>query len=164
MELDLPRPPRALVLVTQALLGVLFLVGIGAIALLPAFSADVAETVPEYADLRVPLLALSIAFTLLGLIAVVLVGLLVHRIYRGIILTPTSVLWVDVLVTMFICAVILIVTAFFAISDGQAGSPFLALILVIACLGFIATSCITLVLRSLLKSAISMRSELDEVV
>ena len=50
------------------------------------------------------------------------------------------------------------------ISNGQAGSPFLALIQVMACLGLVALACITLVLRSLLKSAIAMATELEEVV
>ena len=36
MNLDLPRPPFALVIATEALLGILFLVGLGAIALLPS--------------------------------------------------------------------------------------------------------------------------------
>jgi hypothetical protein len=57
MNYDLPRPSLALVIVTQVLLGALFLIGIGAVVLLPGFSASVAASLPEYADLQAPLLA-----------------------------------------------------------------------------------------------------------
>ena len=70
----------------------------------------------------------------------------------------------NVLVGTLVCAAALIVVGFVVISNGQAGSPFLALIQVMACLGLVVLACITLVLRSLLKSAIAMRTELDEVV
>lgn len=164
MNLDLPRPPLPLVVATEALLGILFLVGLGAIALLPSFSANVATSVPEYADLRDPLLAVAIALTILGLVALAVVAMLVHRIYSGTALTRPSLLWVDALVVTAGCAVVLIVTGVVVISNGQAGSPFLALIHLMAVLALSAIACITLVLRSLLRSAIVMRAELDEVV
>ena len=164
MNLDTSRPPRALVISTEVLLGVLSLVGLGAIVLLPGVSASVADSLPEYANLRGPLLALAITFTVLGLLALAMVSLLVQRIYGETVLEQRSVLWVNVLVGTLGLAAALIVVGFVVISNGQAGSPFLALIQVMACLGLVALACITLVLRSLLKSAIAMRTELDEVV
>lgn len=164
MNVDLPRLPLPLVVATEALLGVLFLVGLGAIALLPSFSANVATSIPEYADLREPLLAIAITLTILGLIALAMVALLVQRIYSATMLTRPSLLWFDVLVDTAGCAVVLIVTGFVVISNGQAGSPFLALAQAMGCLTLIAVACITLVLRSLLRNAIAMRAELDEVV
>ena len=164
MNLDTSRPPRAIVVTTEALLGVLSLVGLGAIVLLPGVSASVADSLPEYANLRGPLLALAITFTVLGLLALAMVSLLVQRIYGETVLEQRSVLWVNVLVGTLGLAAALIVVGFAVISNGQAGSPFLALIQVMACLGLVALACITLVLRSLLKSAIAMRTELDEVV
>lgn len=62
------------------------------------------------------------------------------------------------------CAVVLMVIGFVVIDDGQAGSPFLALVQAMVCLTLIALACITLVLRSLLRHAILIRAELDEVV
>lgn len=164
MNHDVPRPPLTLVIVTQALLGVLFLVGIGAVALLPPLSTNAALNLPEYATLRAPLLAVSIAITILGLVTLAMTALLVQRIYRGTVLTRPSLLWVDVIVATLACGVVLIVTAFVVISNGQAGSPILGLAQVVMCLTLIALACITLVLRSLLKNAILMRAELDEVV
>jgi hypothetical protein len=164
MDYDLPRPSLALVLVTQFLLGTLFLVGIGALALLPGFSASVAMSLPEYAHLQSPLLALAIAFTVLGLIALVMVALLVLRIHHGTVLTHPSLLWVDVIVVTLACAAVLTIASFVVMSNEHAGNPFIALIQATACLTLTATACITLVLRSLLRNAILIRSELDEVV
>lgn len=164
MQFDLPRPSLALVVATEVLLGILFLVGLGAIALLPGFSADVASSLPEYAALRSPLLALSIAVTALGLLALAMVALLVRRIHTGTMLTRPSLLRVDVLVGTVACAIVLIVAGFVVISNGQAGSPFIALLQLMSCLALAAVAGITLVLRSLLRSAIAMRAELDEVV
>ncbi len=84
MDLDLPRPSLGLVITTQVFLGTLFLAGLTAIApLLPGFSSNVPTSLPEYAELRDPLLAITIALTILGLIALAMVALLVHRIYTG---------------------------------------------------------------------------------
>lgn len=164
MSHNLPRPSLALVIVTQSLLGALFFVGIGVIALLPGLSADVAVSLPEYAELRAPLLALSIALTVLALVALAMVALLVHRIHQGTMLARSSLLRVDVIVGSLVCAGVLIVVGFVVISIGQAGSPFLALIQVVAFLALSALAYVTLVLRSLLRHAILMRTELDEVV
>lgn len=164
MEYDLPRPSRALTLATQVLLGILFLVGLGVAALLPSFSSYIAASVPEFAQLRPPLLTVAIAFTLLGLTTIALVAILVHRVYRGTMLTRSSLLWVNGIVAALAGAAALIVVAFIVISNGQAGSPALALIQAMACLTLIALASITLVLRSLLKSAITLRAELDQVV
>lgn len=164
MEPNTPRPSTPLVIVTQALLGALFLVGIGAIALLPGFAASAAVALPEYADLRAPLLGLAIALALLALVALVSVALLIRRIHRATILTRTSLLRVDVLTATFAGAIAVFITGFVVISNGQAGSPLLALILTTATLATIVLECITLVLRSLLRHAILLRTELDEVV
>ncbi|HIZ34630.1 MAG TPA: DUF2975 domain-containing protein [Candidatus Ruania gallistercoris] len=164
MSPDYTRPSLGLVIVTQVVLCILFLVGLGAIALLPSVSSGVATSLPEFAELRDPLLAVAVGFTFLGLIALAMVALLVYRIYAGTVLTRTSLLWVDVIVATLACALVLIVTGSVTISNGEAGSPFLLLVQAMACLTLTALACITLVLRSLLRNAIGMRAELDEVV
>jgi len=164
MDSLLPRPPFALVLATQVLLGTLFLAGIGGIAILPGLSAGIAESLPEYAGLRDPLLAVVIAIVVLALVALAMVALLVHRIRDRSMLNRTSLLWVDVIVATLACSIVLVVSGFALISNAQAGSPFIALILALAFLGFGALACIILVLRSLLRQAMLIRMELDEVV
>lgn len=164
MNTDLPRPPLPLVIATEALVGILIAVGLGALALLPGFSAAMAGSLPEYAALRGPLLAVGIAFMALGLLSLGSVALLVHRVHRGTVLLRSSLRWVDLLVGALVGAAAVIVAGFVVISYGQAGSPALALIEVMSFLGLLAVAGVTLVLRSLLRSAIEMRSELDEVV
>lgn len=164
MDQSLPRPSRALIVMTQSLLGVLFLAGVGAAALLPSFSVDVASFLPEYADLRVPLLALALALIALALGLLAVVALLVQRIRRGTILARSSLHWVDALVAVLACAVVLVIVGFFVISNGQAGSPFLALLQVMAGLSAATLACVTLVLRALLRYAILIRTEMDEVI
>ena len=158
------RPSLSLVVMTEGFLAALFLLGVGAIALLPSVSAEAAISLPEYADLRNPLLALAIALVLLGLIALAMIALLVQRIYSGSMLSRSSLLWVDVLIVTAVCAVALIISGSVVISNGQAGSPFLLVVQVTGCLTLLAIASITLVLRSLLSNAIDMRTELDEVV
>lgn len=164
MDAATARPTTALVVVTQALLAIICAIGVAAVALLPGLSAYAAEQAPEYAELQIPLLALCIAFVLLALIGLAMVMLLVHRIYRGTILDRTSLLWVDVIVTVLVLAVVITVSMVVAIDNAQAGSPFLAIVFGLSLLGMIVLACITLVLRSLLRHAIVMRAELDEVV
>lgn len=164
MHIDFPRPSTALITVTHVLLGALILAGIGAIALLPGMSAHLAETVSEYAHLRAPLLVLAIAFVALGLIALGVVAILVERIHRGTILEAGSLRRVDVIIGALFAAVAVLVAVFVVISNGQAGSPFLALILVGTALTLAALACLLLVLRSLLRQAIALHDELEEVV
>lgn len=164
MNFDLPRPTRSLVIATEALVGVLFAVGFAATAMLPVFSAAVAEGYPEYASLRVPLVVAGIAFMALGLLALGSVASLVHRVYRGSVLVSSSLVWVDLLVGALVGAAVVVVVASVVISNGQAGSPFLLIVEVMVVLALMAIAGVTLVLRSLLRSAIDMRAELEEVV
>ncbi|KAF2413355.1 hypothetical protein B1729_10425 [Microbacterium sp. B35-04] len=154
MASDLPRPSLALVVVIQSVLGVLLLGGVGAIVFLPGTSANIAATFPEYADLRGPMLALSIAITVLALVALAMVAVLVHRSYRGTVRTRSSLLWIDVIVTTLACTVVLVIISFIVISNAQAGTPLLALMQVAACLALIALAWIALSLRSRLGHSI----------
>jgi hypothetical protein len=160
----LPRPSLPVVVATQFLLVLLLAVGVGTQIVLPEMSAALADTAPEYADLRTPLLALAIAGCVLLELAIVAAVVLVHRIHAGRMLVRSSLLWVDVIVAMLVLAIAIVVTGFVVISNGQAGSPFLALVQVVAIVSLAAFAGVTLVLRSLLRQAIVLRTELDEVV
>jgi len=164
MDLELPRPSAPLAFVTQALLGLLFLIGVGAIVVLPGLADGAARAFPEYSALRDPLLAVTIGVVVLAMFGLGLVALLVDRIFRGRVLMRTSLLWVDGLVTLLTCAAVLVIVGFTAISRAQAGSPALAVVLVTTLLLLAVLACITLVLRSLLGQAISMQAELDGVI
>ncbi|AWB89141.1 DUF2975 domain-containing protein [Homoserinimonas hongtaonis] len=162
MNPNLPRLSLTLMIVIECTLGALFFVGIGALALLPGLSADIAASLPEYAGLRMPLLALATAITVLGLVSLVMIALIVCRIYRGSVLAPASLLWLDVIVGSLGAAAFLIAIAFVVISNGQAGSPFLALVQLVGILALVVLAYIALKFRSRLRRAITMRAELDE--
>lgn len=164
MNQNLPRPSLVLVIVMQSAVGALFLVGIGALALLPGLSADVATSLPEYAGLRMPLLALATAITVLGLVSLVMIALIVCRIRRGTVRAPASLLWVNVLVGSLVTAAVLVATGFVVIGNGQAGSPFLALVQLVGILALVVLAHIAVVFRSRLRCAIRMRAESDEAV
>ena len=151
MLAEIPRPSLPLIIATQALLVLLLLVGIGVLLALPGMSSGVADTFPEYAGLRTPLLGLSLAFCVLLQVAIVAAAVLVQRIRSGQMLLRASLLWVDVIVATLALAVVLVVVGFFVISDGQAGSPFLLLVQLVTILTLTALAGITLVLRSLLR-------------
>lgn len=89
---------------------------------------------------------------------------LVHRIHRGSMLVRSSLVWVDLLAGALTANAVVVVAASVVISNGEAGSPFLLIIEVMAVLALMAIAGVTLVLRSLLRSAIDMRAELEEVV
>jgi len=164
MNLDLPRPNLALAVVTQALLGAMVVVGVSALVFLPVVSGRVATSVPEYADLRPPLLVISMSITALGLVVLAMVSLLVWRVWRGTILRRSSLRWADVIVASLFGGAALVVAMFVVVSNGQAGSPFVGLVQVGVCLVLTVLACVMLVLRSLLRQAILISDELDEVV
>lgn len=164
MNLELPRPGFALVAVTQVLLALLFLVGAGAVSVLPAISLRMAESFPEYEPIRVRLLVIGIAFAVLGLAAVAVVSLLVNRVRRGTVLRRSSVRLVNVLVGTLLGAVALVVAGSVVVSIGQAGSPPLMIVTILTFLTLATLASITLVLRSLLRRATMLSDELDEVV
>lgn len=143
---------------TQSLLGTLFLVGAGALALLPGLSADIAASLPEYDGLRTPLLALSSAITGLALVSLAAVSLLLGRIHHGSVFVRSSLILLDVIMGALVCAVLLVGGAAFVISRGQAGSPFLALVLSVVCLVLCVLAYIVRVLRSRLRRSIPIRA------
>jgi len=151
-------PPFVFVAVAEAGLGLLFLAGLGVIATLPVLSAELATYLPEFADLRVPLLAISMSITVLGLVALKMIALLVYKIHRGTMPTRLTIASTDVLVTSISGMIALIVVAFFVISHAQAGNPAIALAQVLSCVALLVLAGITLVLRSRLRTAMRSRA------
>ena len=159
MGIQVRKPAFGLAAATYVLLGSLFLVGLAALAVLPGLSRDIASSLPEYASLRVPLLSLSIAVIVLGLAAIALLALLLHRTYTDTILVRSSVRWVDALACVLAGAVALDITAYAVISEAQAGNPAIALVQIVACSTLLTFACITLAIRSRIRDAIAMSSQ-----
>lgn len=160
---SLPRPPLALVVATSAALVVLVLALIGVEVGLVALASESAERFPEYGHLRVPILTLAISFVVSVQAALVSIGVLILRVRSGLILTSSSVRWVDILSSLAAGIALLMVIGAVLFS-ANAGHPGLVLGLLLGILVLGAVAGVTLVLRSLLRGSIVLRAELDEVV
>lgn len=163
--LDLPRPWLPIVVATYAALGLLFagvaVVQFGLVAL-SQYYADTLE--PEYAGWQYPLLVPALAFGLCVQLGVVATVVLVARVRAGSILEPRAVRWVDVLVGAVTLAGMLSVVLVVLLRLADAVPPGVMLVLVLGGLALLVIDLLLLVLRSLLRRAILLRAELDEVV
>lgn len=165
LPLDLPRPWLPFVVATYVALGVLF-VGVGLVQYgLVALSQYYADTLePAYAQWQYPLLVPSLALGLCVQVGVVATALLVARVRSGRILEPTAVRWVDVLVVVTTLAGMLTVALLVLLRIADAVPPGVMLVLFLGGIGLLVIDLLLLVLRSLLRRAIVLRAELDEVV
>lgn len=163
-ELDLPRPWLPFVVATYVALGILF-AGLAVVQYgLVMLSQHYAETVPEYASLQAPLLVVTLGFCLAVELGVVATAVLVARVRSGRILEARAVRWVDVLIGAVTVAGLLVAVfaVFVRVADGV--PPGAMLFIVIGGIALLVLDLLLLVLRSLLRRAIVLRAELDEVV
>ncbi|MFE6966326.1 DUF2975 domain-containing protein [Agromyces sp. NPDC057679] len=162
MESGFPRLSLAVVVVTQSLIAVGFLGGAGFVIVAPGLSAAVAASLPEFAALREPLLATTIAFTVLGLIVLTMVALLVQRVHRGTVMARTSLRCIEVIVAASVGAIVVVVVGSVVIGNAQAGSPILALLQAAAVLALVVLARLALIFRSRLRRALSTPLESAE--
>ena len=163
--LELPRPWLPVVVATYVALDILFvgvvLVQWGLVAL-SGYYGDLLE--PQDARWLLPLLIPSLAFGVCVQLGVVATAVLVARVRAGSILEPGAVRWVDVLVGATTVAGLLSVTLVVLLRLADAVPPGVMLVLVVGGVGLLVLDLLLLVLRSLLRRAIILRAELDEVV
>lgn len=162
---QLPRPWLPFVLATYAALGILFtgvaLVQYG-LVVLSYYYADTLE--PDYAQWQFVLLIPSLAFGVCVQFGVVATAVLVARVRSGRILEPRSVRWVDALVAATTLGGLLTVAILVIMRLADAVPPGVMLVLFLGGISLLVLDLLLLVLRSLLRRAILLRSELDDVV
>ncbi|GHF10397.1 DUF2975 domain-containing protein [Pseudolysinimonas yzui] len=162
--LDLPRPWLPLVVATFVALGVLF-ASIGLLQYgLIALSDYYVRTLPEYSDLQPPLLALLLGGGMCFQVAIVATAILVGRVRTGRILQQSAMRWVDLMVAAITVAGLVTVTLVILLRIADALPPGIMLVLVVGGVALAVLDLLLLVLRSLLRRAILLRTELDEVV
>ncbi len=163
--LELPRPWLPVVVASYVALGILFL-GVGAVQYglvsLSSYYADV--LLPEYARWQVPMLIPALALGVCIQVSVVATVVLVARVRSGRVLEARAVRWVDVLVGAVTVAGLLTVVLLVVMRLADAVPPGVMLVLLLGGVSLLVLDLLLLVLRSLLRRAIVMRSELDEVV
>jgi hypothetical protein len=123
-------------------------------------AASLAAEHPEFAHLRGPLTAAAIAFGLCLEAVLAITALLVGAIRHGRIFDRWALRLVDALVGALAAATVVVA----AVLPALPGPPALALAVIGATITGVAVVLVVLVLRSLLRRAVSMRLELDEVV
>ena len=163
-ELDLPRPWLPFVVATYVALGILF-AGLAVVQYgLVMLSQYYAETGPAYANLQAPLLVVTLGFCLAVELGVVATAVLVARVRSGRILEARAVRWVDVLIGAVTVAGLLVAVFAVLVRVADGVPPGAMLFIVIGGIALLVLDLLLLVLRSLLRRAIVLRAELDEVV
>lgn len=165
VSVELPRPWLPVVVASYVALGILFL-GVGVVQYglvsLSFYYADV--LLPEYARWQLPMLIPALAFGVCIQVGVVGTTVLVSKVRSGRILDHTAVRWVDVLVGAITVAGLLTVVLLVVMRLADAVPPGVMLVLLLGGVSLLVLDLLLLVLRSLLRRAIVMRAELDEVV
>jgi hypothetical protein len=163
-ELELPRPWLPFVVAAYVALGILFAGLVAVQYLLVTLAQYYAETVPQYGYLQAPLLAVTLGFCLAVEFGVVATAVLVARVRSGRILEPRAVRWVDLLIGSVTVAGVLVAVFAVLVQVADGVPPGAMLFIVIGGIALLVLDLLLLVLRSLLRGAIALRAELDEVV
>lgn len=153
-------PSTAATISTWLALGALAALVLALAAALFPVSASLATQNPEFANLRVPLLALALAVCVCIELVLLITALLVGSIRRDGIFGETAARLVNLLVVAVLVATIL--TA--AMLPLLPGPPALVIMILGGVLAGITLTLVLTVLRSLLRRTALMRVELDEVV
>ncbi|WP_152969931.1 MULTISPECIES: DUF2975 domain-containing protein [Arthrobacter] len=160
MTTSTPHAGSAVITLTRAALGLLFLAVIGG-QIAAVFSAQaVVDSYPEFADLQGPLVTAAIAFGMCVQTVLVITGILAGHTRDGRIFGPQALRLVDVTAGVLVTATLLILGTLFFIP----GPPALGLLILGCALVAATITLVLLVLRALLHRAAFMRVELDEVI
>jgi hypothetical protein len=154
------RPSVVTTSLTWAGLALVGLLVVLAEAGLPVTADSMAREYPEFAHLEVPFLIAAIGFGVCIEALLVVTAILVGLIRADRILRPSALRLVDALIAIVVVAVIPVAL----VLPNIPGPPALAIAMEAGILIDATAALVLLALRSLLRRAISMRSELDEVV
>lgn len=150
----------AMITMTRVALGVLAVLVVLGEVVIAVSAASSAQAYPEFAYLQVPFVIAALAFGVCVEVALIVTAVLVGYTRDRRIFEPVALRLVDYLTSAIAVATIIVVAVLVAIP----GPPALALLLLAGVAVGAAFVLVLLVLRSLLRSAVSMRVELDEVV
>lgn len=159
MTTPVPLPP-VLAALTWVALGTAMIFVAGVAVGVVSYADVLFGFLPGFAFARGPLIALDLAFGLCVEVLLVVTGVLVGYIVVDRIFRPSALRWVDVLVSTAAAATVLVFATLFFIP----GPPQLFLFMVGAVAVGVTVVLVLLVLRSLLRRAVSINVELDEVV
>ncbi|MEU2603577.1 DUF2975 domain-containing protein [Streptomyces albus] len=164
--------PRHFIAALQAGIVVVFLAGLfGQIVVIPTTAADEVENFPPYAPFAVPYATVAILGIVCVQVALVAVWRLLSMVREDAIFTPLAFRWVDVIIGASVVATLLALgTAahlFFATipSPDDGMDVVSALGAAVVCVGAgAAFAMLVVVMRSLLRKATELQTEIAEVI
>jgi hypothetical protein len=130
---------------------------------LPGQFAHLAEESPDRASLRWPLTAITVFWVLCVEVVVVCTWKLLTRVRDDRIFTEESLVWVDVIVWA-IGAGWLVLVGVLGYVGFRADDPGLPLLLFVLTVGVTVLGLLMLVMRTLLRQATALRSDLEDVI
>ncbi|KFZ78902.1 membrane protein [Amycolatopsis sp. MJM2582] len=130
---------------------------------LPGQFAHMARQDPEMAYLRWPATAVSVFWVLCVQVVVVATWQLLSLVKKDRIFTEASLRWVDVIVWAILAGWVVLAGVFLYIGF-NADDPGLPLLLFLALIGVAVLGLLMIVMRTLLRQATTLRSDLEQVI
>ncbi len=156
---------RVVVNVLRFLLGALLLLVLFAqIFFLPWASADYASWYPEVADMRWPILRLSIAGLVCVQVGIVCTMLLLGLTLDGDVFSRPALRWVDTIIGSFLAGSLVCLLTVFYLSSSVNGPPLLVFMLLLGFVGGFGLALLMWVMRTLLVQATTLRREMEAVI
>ncbi|MDJ0005756.1 DUF2975 domain-containing protein [Rhodococcus fascians] len=155
---------RAVVLLLRLFLAALFAVLVlMQVMSLPGQFAHMAQESPESAYLRWPLTIVSIFWVLCIQVIVVATWKLLTMVNRSAIFTRASLVWVDTITWSIVAAWVVLVAVFLYVGF-EADDPGLPLLLFLLVVIVAVAALLMVVMRTLLRQATELRSDMDAVI
>jgi hypothetical protein len=155
---------RTVVLLLRLFLAALFAVLVlMQVMSLPGQFAHMAQESPESAYLRWPLTIVSIFWVLCIQVVVVATWKLLTMVNRNAIFTRASLVWVDTITWSIVAAWVVLVGVFLYVGFG-ADDPGLPLLLFLLVVIVAVAALLMVVMRTLLRQATELRSDMDAVI
>jgi hypothetical protein len=130
---------------------------------LPGQFAHMAEESPEQAYLRWPLTALAVFWVLCVQVVIVATWMLLTRVKKDRIFSPSSLVWVDAIVWAIAAAWVVLVGVFLYVGV-NADDPGVPLLLFLMVVGVAVLGLLMVVMRALLRQATTLRTDLEAVI
>ncbi|MFE5503276.1 DUF2975 domain-containing protein [Amycolatopsis japonica] len=130
---------------------------------LPGQFAHMARQDPEMAYLRWPATAISVFWVLCVQVVVVATWQLLSLVKKDRIFTEASLRWVDAIVWAILAGWVVLAGVFLYVGF-NADDPGLPLLLFLALIGVAVLGLLMIVLRTLLRQATTLRSDLEQVI
>lgn len=134
-------------------------------------AADLEDLDPEYAYLRVPILAIVVLGILAAQVVLVCVWRLVTMVRRGTVFSHAAFRYVDIVIGAIVAAALLVFALGFLLAPGEAVPPGVVLLIGGVGVAVLGIALVVTVLRMLLAQAVArdveatqLQAELDEVI